>query len=109
MIAGIGNIYADEIAHAAGLRHTRAGVSLARRDVARLHEAMHRILPAAIAARGSTLSDAQYVDLGGLGGGYQEHHDVYGRQGEPCRACGRPIVRVAWAGRSTYFCRRCQR
>ena len=109
VIAGIGNIYADEIAHAAGVRHARAGSTLSRREVGRLHEAMHRILPAAIEARGSTLSDAQYVDLGGLGGGYQEHHAVYDREGKPCLTCGRPIVRVAWAGRSTFFCRRCQR
>jgi formamidopyrimidine-DNA glycosylase len=109
VIAGIGNIYADEIAHAAGVRHARAGSTLSGREVGRLHDAIHRILPAAIAARGSTLSDAQYVDLGGLGGGYQEHHAVYDREGKPCLTCGRPIVRMAWAGRSTFFCRRCQR
>lgn len=109
VIAGIGNIYADEIAHAAGVRHARPGSTLTRGELARLHAAMHRILPAAIEARGSTLSDAQYVDLGGLGGGYQERHAVYDREGRPCLGCGRPIVRVAWGGRSTFFCRRCQR
>ncbi len=109
VIAGIGNIYADEIAHRAGVRHTRPGSSLTRGELGRLHAAIHTILPAAIAARGSTLSDAQYVDLGGLGGGYQEHHAVYDREGEPCLGCGRPVLRIAWAGRSTFFCRRCQR
>jgi formamidopyrimidine-DNA glycosylase len=109
VIAGIGNIYADEIAHAAGVRHSRPGSTLTRGELTRLHAAVHAILPAAIAARGSTLSDAQYVDLGGLGGGYQEHHAVYDREGRPCLGCGRPVVRVAWGGRSTFFCRRCQR
>ena len=109
VVAGIGNIYADEIAHAAGVRHSRPGSTLTRPEVARIHAAVHTILPAAIAARGSTLSDAQYVDLGGLGGGYQERHAVYGREGQPCARCGRPVVRITWAGRGTYFCRRCQR
>ena len=109
VVAGIGNIYADEIAHAAGLRHSRPGATLTRPELARLHAAMRSILGAAIQARGSTLSDAQYVDLGGLGGGYQEHHAVYDREGQPCLRCGRPVLRIAWSGRSTYFCRRCQR
>ena len=109
VIAGIGNIYADEIAHAAGVRFDRLGASLTRPELARLHASMQSILTAAIGARGSTLSDAQYVDLGGLGGGYQEHHAVYDREGQPCLRCGRPVLRVAWSGRSTFFCRRCQR
>jgi len=109
VIAGIGNIYADEIAHAARVRYDRTGTSLTRPEIERLHGAMHRILGAAIEARGSTLSDAQYVDLGGLGGGYQERHAVYDRAGQPCLRCGKPVLRLTWAGRGTYFCRGCQR
>ena len=109
VLAGIGNIYADEIAHAARVRPTRPGDSLTGHEVGRLHAEMQRILAAAIEARGSTLSDEQYVDLGGLGGGYQEQHGVYGREDRPCRRCGRAIRRDAWAGRSTYWCPRCQR
>ncbi len=109
VIAGIGNIYADEIAHAARVRYNRTGTSLTRTEIERLHGAMHEILTAAIEARGSTLSDAQYVDLGGLGGGYQERHAVYDRAGQPCLRCGQPVLRLTWAGRGTYFCRGCQR
>ena len=109
VIAGIGNIYADEIAHAARVRSTRPGDSLTGHEIGRLHESMRSILSAAIEARGSTLSDAQYVDLGGLGGGYQDRHAVYDREDRPCLRCGGPIRRVAWGGRSTYFCPRCQR
>lgn len=109
VIAGIGNIYADEIAHAARVRYNRTGTSLTRVEIERLHGAMHSILSAAIDARGSTLSDAQYVDLGGLGGGYQERHAVYDREGKPCLRCGKPVLRISWGGRGTYFCRGCQR
>jgi formamidopyrimidine-DNA glycosylase len=109
VIAGIGNIYADEICHGARMRYSRPGVSLTQRELDRLHESMRGVLEAAIDAKGSTLSDGQYVDLGGLAGGYQEHHEVYDREGEPCHRCGRAIVRVAWSGRSTYFCPGCQR
>ena len=109
VVAGIGNIYADEICHAARLRYDRAGDSLSTRQVGVLHNAMQSILSAAIDARGSTLRDAQYVDLGGLAGGYQDRHAVYDRAGLPCKRCGRPIVRVVGAGRSTYLCPRCQR
>ena len=109
VIAGIGNIYADEIAHAARVRSSRPGAELTGHEIGRLHTSMQTILAAAIEARGSTLSDAQYVDLGGLAGGYQEHHAVYGREDLPCLRCGRPIRRVAQGGRSTYFCPSCQR
>ncbi len=109
VVAGIGNIYADEIAFAARVRHDRAGSGLTTAEVGRLHTEMQRILGAAIEARGSTLRDAQYVDLGGLSGGYQANHHVYDREGELCHRCGREITRVPSGGRSTYFCRRCQR
>ncbi len=110
VIAGIGNIYADEILHRARLRPDRAASSLDRRRAAELHRAIVDVLHEAIDAGGSTLSDAQYVDLMGDGGSYQDDHRVYGRGGERCSTCGRGwIQRVVTGGRGTHFCGMCQR
>jgi formamidopyrimidine-DNA glycosylase len=110
LIAGIGNIYADEILHASRLRPERISSSLTPRSEAMLHGAIHTVLTAAIASGGSTLRDAQYVDLFGDGGSYQDDHRVYGRAGERCVTCGRGWVRRIVVGqRSTHFCPICQR
>jgi len=110
VIAGIGNIYADEILHRARLRPDRPASSLDRRRVGELHRAIVAVLGEAIAAGGSTLGDAQYVDLMGDGGSYQDEHRVYGRGGERCSTCGRGwIQRVVTGGRGTHFCGVCQR
>ncbi len=110
VIAGIGNIYADEILHAARLRPDRPAASIDSRATGRLHEAIATVLEAAIEAGGSTLADAQYVDLMGEGGSYQEDHRVYGRDGLRCETCGRGwIRRTVSGGRSTHFCPVCQR
>jgi formamidopyrimidine-DNA glycosylase len=110
VIAGIGNIYADEILHAARLHPTRTAGSLRPAEVRRLHDAIHHILAAAVAARGSSLGDNQYVDLMGAGGSYQDDHVVYGHAGERCPTCGRGIIRkTVSGGRSTHFCPWCQR
>ena len=84
VIAGIGNIYADEILHAARLRPDRASDELTTAAERRLHGAIHASSATAIDAGGSTLGDAQYVDLFGDGGSYQDAHRVYGRAGERC-------------------------
>ena len=110
VIAGIGNIYADEILHAARLHPDRVAGSLRRQEVARLHAAMHDVLAAAVVAGGSTLGNSQYVDLMGRGGSYQDDHRVYGRAGERCSTCGRGVIRRGVVnGRSTYWCPYCQR
>lgn len=110
VLAGIGNIYADEILHAAGLHPARAINRLKSGDVGRLHRAIAKVLSAAISAGGSTLKDARYVDLMGNGGSYQDDHRVYGREGERCRTCRRGTVRrILSGGRSTFFCPVCQR
>jgi formamidopyrimidine-DNA glycosylase len=110
VIAGIGNIYADEILHGARLHPERVAGSLRRREVVALHDVMHRVLEEAVGAGGSTLGDAQYVDLMGSGGSYQDDHRVYGRAGERCRTCGRGTIRrTVSGGRSTHFCPWCQR
>ena len=108
-LAGIGNIYSDEILFAARLRFDRTGAGLTSREVRRLHGSIRAVLEAAIAARGSSLADAQYRDLGGRPGTFQLQHAVYGRAGAPCTRCGRPITRAVVGGRSCFFCPRCQR
>jgi formamidopyrimidine-DNA glycosylase len=109
-IAGIGNIYADEILHRSRLRPDRPANSLDAAATWRLHAAVVDILTDAIEVGGSTLGDAQYVDVDGGSGGFQDEHRVYGRTGERCRTCGRGwIRRTISGGRSTHFCPVCQR
>jgi formamidopyrimidine-DNA glycosylase len=107
-VAGIGNIYADEILFRARLRYDRPSCSLTAAEVRRLHGAMKRTLSEAIVDRGSSLADEQYRDLLGSTGRYQLRHRVYGREGQPCRRCRSPIARIKMNGRSTFFCERCQ-
>jgi formamidopyrimidine-DNA glycosylase len=109
LVAGIGNIYADEICFQAGVRTDRRADTLTARQWTRLAEATGTVLAAAVAARGSSLRDAQYVDLFGQPGTYQRDHQVYGREGLPCRGCGRSIQRAMVGQRSTFFCPHCQR
>jgi formamidopyrimidine-DNA glycosylase len=107
-LAGIGNIYSDEILFAAGLRHDRSSETLTSQEVRRLYRAMVETLQDAIKHRGSSLADEQYRDLFGEVGEYQSQHQVYDREGQACRRCRSPIVRERVAGRSTFFCRQCQ-
>ena len=105
-VAGVGNIYADESLHRARLRPDRAAGSLSRKSVRRLHESLRDSLEVAIRNRGSSVDT--YRDAWGDMGSQQEELLVYGRAGEPCVTCGRPLALVRIAGRSTVFCRRCQ-
>jgi formamidopyrimidine-DNA glycosylase len=106
-IAGIGNIYADEMLFDAGIHPRTPAASLTRPRVARLYDSMKKILVLAIEANGSTLRD--YRDAEGNEGSFQGSHKVYGRTGEPCVACGAPIRMVRIGGRSSHFCPHCQR
>jgi len=108
LIAGIGNIYSDEILFAAGLRGDRTGESLSAQEVRRLYRGMIEVLQDAVKHRGSTLADEQYVDLFGQAGGYQAFHQVYAREGEACRRCRKVIVRHRYGNRSTFSCPACQ-
>jgi formamidopyrimidine-DNA glycosylase len=108
VIAGIGNIYADEILFAAGLRHDRSSETLTAQEVRRLYRAMVETLQDAIKHRGSSLADEQYRDLFGEVGDFQTLHKVYDREGHACRRCRSPIVRIKSNGRSTFFCEQCQ-
>lgn len=110
VIAGIGNIYADEILHRARVHPDTVASTLRRRDFVLIHDAMLSILAAAVRAGGSSLRDATYVDLMGEGGSYQDDHRVYARAGERCLTCGRGVIRrLPFGGRSTHFCPVCQR
>jgi formamidopyrimidine-DNA glycosylase len=107
VIAGIGNIYADEILFAAGLHPQSRVQNLSRRSLVRLGRAVPQILEKAIRFKGTTVRD--YRDGEGLEGGFQNHLRVYGREGLSCPRCGRAIRRTRVSGRSSYFCPRCQR
>jgi formamidopyrimidine-DNA glycosylase len=107
-IAGIGNIYADEILFAAGLRYDRSSETLSAQEVRRLYRSMIETLHDAVKHRGSSLADAQYRDLFGDVGEFQSHHQVYGREGQNCRRCRHVIVRIKTNGRSTFLCPQCQ-
>jgi formamidopyrimidine-DNA glycosylase len=107
-VAGIGNIYSDEILFAAGLRYDRLSDSLSAQEVRRLYLGMIETLAEAIKHRGSSLADEQYRDLFGAVGDYQGQHQVYDREGQPCRRCRHPLVRLKVNGRSTFMCETCQ-
>ncbi len=109
IISGIGNMYADEILHAAQLRPDRPGRDLSPADISNLSAATHRVLGEAVARRGSTLADRQYKDLYGAAGTYQELHRVYAREGKPCSRCGELVARSRSNGRSNFYCPGCQR
>ncbi len=107
-VAGIGNMYADEILFAAGLRYDRLSNSLSSQEVRRLYRSMVETLAEAVKRRGSSLADEQYLDLFGEVGDYQDQHQAYDREGQACRRCRSTIVRVKSGGRSTFFCEHCQ-
>jgi formamidopyrimidine-DNA glycosylase len=107
VLAGIGNIYANEMLHRAGIRPRRRANRLKRREIARLSAAMRDVLEAAVRLGGSSISD--YRDAEGREGYFQTHHAVYDRAGEPCPGCCTAIRRVVLSGRSSFYCPKCQR
>jgi len=110
LVAGVGNLYASEILHLSRIHPERRANALSRRETARVHAAMVRVLEDAIRYEGSTLSDGTYRNALNRSGGYQNEHRVYARAGEPCRTCGRAeVIRIVQAQRSTFYCPACQR
>jgi formamidopyrimidine-DNA glycosylase len=103
---GIGNIYADESLWRARIHPARLASRLSSADLQRLWKAIRRVLQQAIEDRGSSISD--FVDAEGQPGEYQQKHRAYGREGKRCFRCGARIRRAIVAGRSSYFCPRCQ-
>ncbi|HJY85243.1 MAG TPA: bifunctional DNA-formamidopyrimidine glycosylase/DNA-(apurinic or apyrimidinic site) lyase [Candidatus Acidoferrales bacterium] len=103
---GMGNIYADESLWRAQIHPARDAMRLTPGEVTRLRRAIRDVLSRAIRLRGSSVSN--YIDADGLPGEYQRRHRVYRREGKPCWRCRVAIRRVIVAGRSSYFCPRCQ-
>ncbi len=107
IVAGLGNIYVCEALYRARIHPEKAAGKVSRAALARLVPAIRDVLGEAIAAGGSTLRD--YAQPDGQLGYFAKAFDVYDREGEPCRSCGRPIRRIVQGGRSTWFCAACQR
>jgi formamidopyrimidine-DNA glycosylase len=106
-VVGVGNIYASEALHRAGIDPTRPALSLTADEADLLHAAIQQVLREAIDFRGTTFLD--YRDASGERGGFSRLLRVYDREGEPCTRCGNPVERIVQGGRSTFYCERCQR
>jgi formamidopyrimidine-DNA glycosylase len=107
LLAGVGNIYADESLFRAGIRSRRRANRVSIAEYEKLRIALRDVLRHAIRLGGSSVSD--YVDADGEPGFFQLQHYVYQRTGEPCRKCGTPIRRILVASRGTHYCPACQR
>lgn len=107
LLAGVGNIYADESLYRAGIRPRRMAGRLSKANLERLRQAIKEVLEHAIQMGGSSVAD--YVNADGVRGFFQLAHCVYLRTGLPCRRCGTPIRRILVGGRGTHFCPKCQR
>jgi formamidopyrimidine-DNA glycosylase len=106
VLRGVGNIYADESLWRAKIHPARLGMRLSEKETETLRKALQDILKKAIVMRGSSISD--FLDANGEPGEYQRHHRAYGREGERCYRCRTAIRRIIVAGRSSYFCSKCQ-
>jgi formamidopyrimidine-DNA glycosylase len=107
LVAGIGNIYADEALWRARVHPLRAAGELDEEELRALQRGVRRALEAGIARQGATLRDYRTAD--GSRGRMQHEFKVYGRAGEPCERCGTPIAKTRVGGRGTWFCPGCQR
>jgi formamidopyrimidine-DNA glycosylase len=108
-VAGIGNLYASEILHRAGIHPATACCRLKDQQWRQIAKATRHILTAAIRYEGSTLSDGTYRNALNQEGSYQNHHRVYDRAGQRCRRCRQhEVQRIVQAQRSTFFCPGCQ-
>jgi len=108
-LAGVGNLYASEILHVAGVHPERPCARLATDEWRRIHATMRRVLKRAIAMEGSTLSDGTYRTALNNPGSYQNFHRVYDRRGDKCPTCCiGTIERIVQGQRSTFFCPVCQ-
>lgn len=106
LVAGIGNIYADESLFLSGICPTTPCCQLQPQQISQLRASIVQVLSASLTAGGTTFSD--FRDVKGVNGNYGGMAWVYGRQGQPCRTCGSEIERMKLVGRSTHFCPQCQ-
>jgi formamidopyrimidine-DNA glycosylase len=108
VLAGLGNIYADEVLHRSRIAPTRPGGSLSKDEVQALRASVRPVLEAGLAAGGTSLDDLAYLLPDGRAGQYLAQLAVYGREGEPCRRCGTEVRSMVVRGRSTHWCPSCQ-
>jgi formamidopyrimidine-DNA glycosylase len=106
LVAGVGNIYADESLFLSRIHPKTSCSTLTRSQIASLRNHVIQVLEQSIAAQGTTLRDYRTVE--GVNGNYGGQAWVYGRNGQPCLVCGTPIERMKLAGRSAHFCPSCQ-
>lgn len=106
VIAGIGNIYSDEMLHIAGIHPERRAKDISKKEMGMLYQAMRQVLENGIALGGSSINN--YRLLRGEKGRYQEIRVAYGREGEPCGKCFEKIKRIKLGSRSAHFCPECQ-
>jgi formamidopyrimidine-DNA glycosylase len=106
VVAGIGNIYADEALFKSGIRPDAIAAKLTTKQIESLHTSIINVLQTAIDKGGTTFSD--FLNLLGVNGNYGDAAWVYGKKGQPCRICGDPINKIKLGGRSSHFCPNCQ-
>ena len=109
LVAGVGNLYASELLHLAGIHPEARCDRLSQKQWERIHLCMVKILKIAIQYEGSTLSDGTYRNALNQSGSYQNQHRVYDRAGEACLFCGGTIKRMVQAQRATFYCSKCQK
>lgn len=109
LVAGVGNIYANEACFRSGIRPQRPVSKLSKTDCQRLSAEIKSVLTSAIEAGGSTLSDGGYIDVSGKAGWFQFTHWVYDRAGEACKSCQSTVKKVKALKRSAFYCPKCQR
>jgi formamidopyrimidine-DNA glycosylase len=107
LLAGVGNIYADETLFAAKIRPLRQVKKLQRQEWPKLYQALQKVLKKAIIEHGSSVGD--FIQTNGQPGNFGNFHKVYDRKNQPCRVCKTLIKRVTLGGRSAHFCPHCQR
>ena len=107
MLAGVGNIYADEVLFAAKIHPAMSAGQIPRTKLIKLYSEIRRILAMAIAKGGST--DRNYVDAKGKKGSYLTFAQVFRKEGQPCLRCGTEIIKIRVAGRGTHICPKCQK
>lgn len=107
IVAGVGNIYADESLFLSGILPTKLCAHLSQAEIERLHRQIIEVLQTAIAVGGTTFSN--FLNVSGVNGNYAGVAWVYNRAGQPCRVCGTPLHRLKLTGRSSHFCPNCQR
>jgi formamidopyrimidine-DNA glycosylase len=107
VVAGLGNIYADEALFLSGVLPETLCIDLQPEQIERLRSSIIQVLEASIEAGGTTFSN--FLNVKGINGNYGGVAWVYNRAGEPCRVCGTAIARTRLAGRSSHYCVHCQR